>query len=222
MVDFPGGQNAFGIASTPADSIVQTPGENAVLIAHPHDQQVYYYKEGMAAPMGSFNNFQRAARAVLAVDRSLQETGPGQYETVGRLGEAGTYDVAFFMESPRVVHCFSVQVKPDRLAPDRIIPQTIAALLPNQVWKIGQSSTVKFLLTSSLTGEPLLGLTDIQTLALLAPGVWKVRNTAVELGAGVYSFEWTPPSGGAYYISLDANWLEHKLHPPAQLMLRLL
>ena len=30
VVDFPGGQNAFGIASTPADNIVQTPGENAV------------------------------------------------------------------------------------------------------------------------------------------------------------------------------------------------
>jgi len=222
VVDFPGGQNAFGIANTPADSIVQTPGENAVLVAHPVDRQVYYYKEGMAAPMGSFKNFQRSARAVLAVDRTLQETLPGQYETVGRLDEAGTYDVAFFMESPRVVHCFSVRVMPGLQTPRKDFPQVVAVLLPDQVWKTGQSSTVKFRLQSSLTGEPLQGFANIETLTVLAPGVWQARNTVVEIAAGVYSFEWTPPAGGAYFIRLDSEWDEHEVSPPTQLMLRVL
>jgi DNA-binding beta-propeller fold protein YncE len=42
--DFPGGQNppGRGTESTPADGIVQAPGEGAVLVANPEDQAVYF------------------------------------------------------------------------------------------------------------------------------------------------------------------------------------
>ena len=46
---------------------------------------VYYYKEGMAAPMGSFSNYGRRPRAVRVVDRSLREQSPGIYRTEARL-----------------------------------------------------------------------------------------------------------------------------------------
>ena len=37
---------------------------------------------------------------------------PGTYETVTRLGRPGRYEVVFFLESPRMVHCFQVEVRP--------------------------------------------------------------------------------------------------------------
>jgi hypothetical protein len=220
VVDFPGGQHAFGKSSSPADGIVQTPGENAVLVAHPVDRQVYYYKEGMAAPMGSFKNYDRAARAVLAVDRTLRETRPGQYETVGRLTQAGTYDIAFFLEAPRLVHCFPARVMPaSELAHEE--SETVAAeLLPDQAWQAGQSSVIRFRLKGARSGKPITGMVGMQTLTVLSPGFWKDRITATEVGDGVYSVEWLPPKSGAYFILLEADWDVHKLRKPAQLMLR--
>lgn len=42
----------------------------------------------------------------------LREGTGGTYEAVTRLGRAGRYEVAFFLGSPRLVHCFEVEVLP--------------------------------------------------------------------------------------------------------------
>jgi len=42
----------------------------------------------------------------------LRETDrPGTYETVARLGRPGRYELVFFVGSPRLVHCFQVEVR---------------------------------------------------------------------------------------------------------------
>ena len=58
LVDFPAGQNPPGRMSRTcwATSMIQAPGASAMLISNAVDQAVYYYKEGMAAPMGTFQD----------------------------------------------------------------------------------------------------------------------------------------------------------------------
>src|SRR5215207_109711 len=54
VTTFPGGQLTPAEAGAPAsaaDSIVPTPEGNSMLIANVADRQIYYYTEGMAAPM---------------------------------------------------------------------------------------------------------------------------------------------------------------------------
>jgi len=94
VVDFPGGQHPPGRLPrpTPAAGIVQAPGESAVLVANPEDQIIYYYKEGMAAPMGHFQNYGKQPLAALVVDRSLREVRPGVYETTVKMAGAGNYE----------------------------------------------------------------------------------------------------------------------------------
>ena len=115
VVDFPGGQKAFGAGAGPAAAagIVKAPGAGAVLVANPADRTVYYYKEGMAAPMGSFANYSRQPRAVLVLDRSLEERSPGVYETIARLRHPGTYDLAVFLDAPRLVDCLQLTIAAD-------------------------------------------------------------------------------------------------------------
>ena len=194
------------------------PGENAVLVAHPVDRQVYYYKEGMAAPMGGFRNFERSARAILAMDRSLREVSPGEYETTGRLGEAGTYDLAFFLESPRVIHCLEVRVT-QNLNQATKSPSLIVDLLSGQHIRSGKPSVVRFKLRASDSSPLLSGLTPIEALTVLSPGLWQKRQMIEEEGDGIYRFEWTPPTNGAYFVLLDANWKARGFEPPRQLML---
>ena len=115
VVKFPGGQNAP--ADSPvgasADVIVPAPEGNSVLVANPADRVIYYYSEGMAAPMGSFQNYRRNPRAVMVIDRSLREISSGVYSTTTKLPKSGIYDVAFLLDSPRVTHCFSAEAKPN-------------------------------------------------------------------------------------------------------------
>jgi len=115
IVDFPGGQNPPGKMSKPslATGIVQAPGTNAMLIANPLDKTVYYYREGMAAPMGNFSNYDREPIAVMAIDRSLREVSPGNYETVAKLRSSGMHDIAFFVDAPRFINCFRINILPD-------------------------------------------------------------------------------------------------------------
>lgn len=52
-------------------------------------------------------------KAPALLDLELREgERPGTYEALARMGRPGRYGVAFFLGSPRLVHCFEVEVQP--------------------------------------------------------------------------------------------------------------
>jgi YVTN family beta-propeller protein len=208
VFSFPGGQIPPAKASrlSPADAIVAAPGENAVLVANPMDKSVYYYKEGMAAPMGNFSNYGRETRAVLVVDRSLKERGsPGVYETTVRLRKPGDYDVVFLLDSPRLVHCFTAAVKPNpALEQKRKAGKlTVEHLVERRRVGVGANVSLRFRLTDQQTKAPISGLTDVEVLTNLMPGIWHKRHVASPKDDGVYVLDFVPPRPGLYYIYLQ-------------------
>jgi hypothetical protein len=222
-VDFTGGRHPLGKGSrpSPADSIVRAPGATAVLVANPADGVIYYYKEGMAAPMGSFTNYGREPRAVLVVDRSLRERSPGSYETVARL-EEGRYRVALFLDAPRTVHCFEVSVAADpELAAQRRReqPLKVEPRLPAAEVAAGEPVRLRFLLTDPATGEPRENLTDVSVLVFLSSGTWHRRHRARGVGGGLYEVEVVPPAGGTYRVAVEclSGRLPFHRSPPALL-----
>src|SRR5207253_3475892 len=56
---FPAGQKApkESPANSLADAVVPAPEDGSVLVANPADKMIYYYTEGMAAPMGTFQHY---------------------------------------------------------------------------------------------------------------------------------------------------------------------
>lgn len=213
VVDFPGGQRAPGEGVDPsrAVTIVQAPGSPAVLVANPADRIIYFYKEGMAAPMGSFQNYSRQPRAVLVVDRSLEERRPGEYETAVTLRRPGSYDVAFFLDAPRLVHCFELQVAADpELEQTRAAagpPVRIETLQAERQVTVGVPVELKFRLLDPKDGTPLGSLEDLKVLAFKGPGLWQQRTLAKNEGGGVYSTSLTPPEAGLYYVFLGSESL---------------
>jgi DNA-binding beta-propeller fold protein YncE len=196
--EFPGGQAAPGRASLP-DSIVVAPGGGAVLVANAADRAVYYYKEGMAAPMGHFSTYGRTPRGVLVLDRSLRERSPGIHETVARLPSPGKYDVAFLLDAPRMVHCFTIDVAEDSVprAGDRLVPELAD---PSLTLTAGRSSQVRIRLRDAATGEPWDEPGGVEVLAYLSPGIWQTRGRAEPDRDGVYTLDLTPPQAGVYSI----------------------
>jgi hypothetical protein len=211
---FPAGEKAPKLSSarSPADAIVTAPEEDSVLVANPADQMIYYYQEGMAAPMGSFQNYRRDPKALLVLDNSLVETDQGVYSTVIKLNGSGDYDVAFLLDSPRVVNCFNLKVVDD---PDRPTV-TEASMKIEPLWKeptarVGSSFKVRFKATYSGPGTPGQNIEDIGVLVFLAPGIWQYREVAKPMGGGVYEMDFVPPQPGIYYVyfqcpSLDIHY----------------
>lgn len=208
VTEFPGGQAAPGQGPTPvrADSIVLAPEGNSVIVANPVDRVLYYYSEGMAAPMGNFQNYRREPLAVLVVDRSLREIKPGVYSTTVKLPSSGRYDVAFLNDSPRVSHCFEISAEPNPALKEK---PAVALRIEHQVKElklpVGQEFTYRFKLIETATGNPKSDLKDVRVLTFLSPGVWQRRDIATSVGDGVYELKINVPQSGLYMLFVESS-----------------
>ena len=190
-----------------SDMIAPTPEGNAVMIANTPDQMIYYYVEGMMAPMGTFTNYKRRPRALLMLDRSLTETEPGVYSTLIKLPAAGRYDVPFVLAQPRVINCFQMDVGASPEGEKNAATSTVAVefLFKDKRFKPQDLSSLRIKLTDSITKQPLAGLKDVQVLVFEPPGIWQQRQFASEVEAGVYEIMQTFPHGGAYRVMLGIS-----------------
>ena len=206
-VSFVGGQSPPGRMDdpTPADSIVPAPGAGAMLVANPGDQSVYYYKEGLSAPMGTFSNYKRTPRAILVLDRSLrQREAPGVFETTARLGRPGEFDLVFVLNQPRIVHAFRFRVRPD---PDLEAARTrgkvdVRPLVASPRALAGKAFRPLFGITDRTDGTPRDGLEDVEILMYRLGGGWHERRSAREIAAGIYGADFTPEGPGVYDVCI--------------------
>ena len=207
ITEFPGGQGLPGEGSTPvrADSIVLAPEGNSVILANPVDKVIYYYSEGMAAPMGNFQNYRREPLAVLIVDRSLRETKPGIYSTTMKLPASGRYDVAFLTDSPRIAHCFETAADPNPLLKEE---SPVALRIEHQSrevqLQVGQNFPLRFKLIESKTNKAKDELKDVRVLTFLGPGTWQRRDIAKPLGDGMYEVTLNVPETGVYMVYVES------------------
>jgi DNA-binding beta-propeller fold protein YncE len=204
LLDFPGGQHPLGNGSRAslAASIVRSAEDNAVLVANPQDKAIYYYQEGMAAPMGQFNNYGQEPVAVQIVDRSLRESRPGRYRSTVRLPAAGHYSALLFINSPRVVHCFDVSIDPPVQQTPAIAapPSTrIESLTPDTIVRPRTAIRIAVRMLDGTTGQAVSNAQDAGVL-VVAAGVWQARQTLEYEGDGVYAVTLTPPAPGLYAV----------------------
>jgi YVTN family beta-propeller protein len=209
VTKFPAGQVAPSEGSTPAalaDSIITAPEPKSVIIANVADQQIYYYTEGMAAPMGNLQNYKRDPRAVLVADRSLREVKTGTFETFTRLPKSGAYDVAFLLDSPRITHCFETSAASNpSVEHERKAALGVEYLEREKPLRAGEPYKLRFRLTDTATGKPADGLTDVHVLVFLAPGVWQKRDFARGVGDGVYELNINAPQPGYYTVFVESR-----------------
>ena len=189
-----------------ADMIAPTPEGNAAMIANTPDQMIYYYVEGMMAPMGTLSNYKRRPHALLLVDRSLDEVAPGVYSTPFKLTRAGRFDVPFIVDQPRIVNCFQLEVAE---APGGNsqggISIAVEALFKGQRFKAQSATPLRFKITDPLTKQPIAGLTDVQVLVFEPPGIWQQRHFAKEVEAGVYEINQAFPRDGMYNVMVSVS-----------------
>ena len=208
IAKFPGGQNApadAAIESSLADMIVPAPEGDSVLVANPADRVIYYYSEGMAAPMGSFQNYRRKPRALMVVDRSLREITSGVYSTTTKLPKSGIYDVAFLLDSPRITHCFEAEAKPNPdVSKEKQVAIRVEYLSKDQL-RVGENYKLRFKIIDTATFKVKSDLKDVRVLTFLASATWQKRDFARPVGNGVYEVDIKVPQTGLYFVFVESR-----------------
>ncbi|MFQ5433328.1 MAG: YncE family protein [Anaerolineae bacterium] len=193
------GTAAFSAAAAPMQPIAD---ENAMLFVNPADRLTYYYSEGATAPLGSFQAHGRIPRAVQVANRSLMEVEQGIYAAQLRMPRSGDFQAVFFLQEPRVIHCFPFSADPNpayALDADDLLPQ-IAFLTAGQQPTAGQPFTLEIELTDPVTGLPIPDVNDLYALAS-NPAGWSSTFDATPVADGVYQIEITVPESGIYYVN---------------------
>ena len=173
-----------------------------VLIANPGDKSIYYYMAGMNAPMGTFTNYGRVPRAVAVVDRSIRETAPGVYSAKVKVPGSGRYQVAFQLDSPRVVHCFTFSAQADPSAADGAGNDELGLRVVSAAREVkaSQSLTIRVAIVDVRTNEPLSGVADLEVMATLPSGLRSERVAAVADGTGTYEAQLRFVTPGIYTV----------------------
>ena len=194
---FPPGQvKDLGIA----DALVPAVLEAAMLITSPADATVYYYMEGMNAPMGAFRNYGHEPRAVQIANRAMQEVEPGVYATIVKMPMAGKFEVAYLNETPNFLHCFAMDVETN---PNIVVEHKnldIEYLPRDQQVTAGETLKLRFRLTEPRSGLAQAGLEDVTIKYYRAPRFDQAQVLAKHVSDGVYEVDLPIKAAGAYYV----------------------
>jgi YVTN family beta-propeller protein len=183
-----------------ARGISNAVGESEVLTVNPVNKTTYFYMEGMNAPSGTFRGYGMSPRAVDTASRSLKETEPGVYTTRVRFPVAGRYDVAFFLDSPRIVHCFSADAEANPELRRARAGLVLEYLVEDRVVPAADNVPVRFRLADTLTGHGKEGIRDVTLVSFRTPGRDRRQTVARDQGDGVYEARLKLPTPGAYYV----------------------
>ena len=203
----PAGQRPPGTAAdiSIADSVVPSVKQAAAYIVNQAEGTVHYYMEGMAAPMGAFRNYGHEARAIEIVDRSLSEREPGVYVGRVKVPIEGSYDVAFMMDTPRFLQCFSAKVEPNPDIEVTTAPMNIEFLSTARRIPVGERTTVKFKLTDPRTTLPRHDIPDVKVLYYGSDGRGRTVVPAKSLGGGVYEADVKIDRMVTYYVFVGSQ-----------------
>jgi YVTN family beta-propeller protein len=187
-----------------ASSLAVSRDDNAVFVVNPVDNTTYFYAEGMNAPMSGYPNRGQVARAAMVIDRSLREVEPGLYSARIKLPAAGRFDVAFLLNQPNIIHCFTALVEPDKnLAQHPGVPK-VEFLLDKYTAKVGDPYVVRFRIVEGPGKTERSGVKDVQVRYFRAPTSRAQEVAALDVGDGVYEAPVTLDQSGAWYLHVRA------------------
>ncbi len=194
--------------------------DNSVFVVNPVDNTTYFYAEGMNAPMSGYNNRGHQARAAIVIDRSLREVAPGVYGSTVKLPAAGTFDVAFLLNQPQIIHCFSTDVA---ALPDAGLRKVVhAEFLGTERPLLQNSPFVAQVRILGEDGKPRPGLHDLSLRYFLAPSSLPRSLPLTEVGEGVYQASLELAEAGAWYLHVQSPRLGRKFAEDNYTSLRVL
>jgi YVTN family beta-propeller protein len=190
-----------------ADAMIPAAQDAAVLVASPADATVYYYMEGMNAPMGAFRNYGHKPRAVQIANRALKELEPGVYSTTVKVPMAGTFEIAFLNEAPQFLHCFTMEAAVNPKLERASDPVAVEYLNEREALVAGDEMKLRFRLYQPGSGKTFVDAGGVAVKYFRAPRFDLTEMVATHVGEGIYEATLPFRSAGSYYIYIAAPGL---------------
>jgi hypothetical protein len=132
----------------------------------------------------------------------MKEVEPGVYSGRVRIPVAGTYDVAFMLQQPPVLHCFTAQAAENPAIAKHVDPLKVEYQTVQRQYKQGETAVIRVRVTDPATGAPRTGLADLKAMAFVAPGRDRTEVATTEVGDGVYEARLKLGQAGGWYVHL--------------------
>ena len=187
-----------------ASSLAVSRDDNSVFVVNPVDNTTYFYAEGMNAPMSGYPNRGQVVRAAMVIDRSLREIEPGLYSTRIKLPAAGRFDVAFLLNQPNIIHCFTTLVEPDKNLKQLPGVPKVEFMLDTSTAALGQPYVVRFRIVQGQQKTQRSGVKDVLVRYFRAPTSRAQEMAALEVADGIYEAPVTLDQNGAWYLHVRA------------------
>ncbi len=185
-----------------ADAISPAALAAAVFVVSPGDNTVYYYMEGMNAPMGAFRNYGASPRAVNIADRAMKEVRPGVYASKIRLPSAGKYEVGYMNETPRFLHCFEMEARRNLKSVKDTNLYTVDYQTEARRIAAGQTVKLQFKINNAGSGKLMTSTDHVLVKYYRAPRFGMQEIVAEPLGDGMFQVNLKMKMAGAYYIQV--------------------
>ncbi len=185
----------------PSDLFATAVTEASTIIVSPGDANVFYYMEGMNAPMGSFGNYGHRPVSAIVADRTIKEASPGEYVSTVKIPADGSYQFILTLDSPQMIQCFdfAAALNPN-LARDELPLRIAYETRGGMLTPTGKEAKIRFTLNDTARGGAPYERDDVTVLTFRSPGQDRTEHTVKALGNGQFEFAFTPNTSGAYYI----------------------
>ena len=183
-----------------ADTVVASPVDAGVIALNPGEDRLFFYMEGANWPKGTFRSYGHSPRAITIVDRALREAEPGVYESEVKIPKAGTYNIAFVLEAPRMLHCFTMEAGVNPMLAEAEREPVVRLVNDKRAITAGQTEELRFRLWDPNVEEYIEGLQDVRVRYFRAPAMGRTEVGAEEVEPGVYAAEVNFRRPGAYYL----------------------
>ena len=190
-----------------ADTMTTASTDTSAFIVNPADNTTYFYMEGMNAPMSNYKSFGHVARAAKLVDRSLKEVEPGVYSTKVRLPVDGRFDVALMLDTPELVHCFSMSAERNP-SMHQVGSWGIEFVGEREAGVVGEKSALRFRIVDPVSEEIKQGVEDATVSWYRAPAFERRSAAATEVEPGIYEVQMEFAKAGAHYAFVQVPSLE--------------
>lgn len=202
VLTFPAGAKPPAETNTLLPSSLFAPAvkEASMLVVSPSDAAVYYYMEGMNAPMGNFQNYGHRPLSALITDRTIKEVSPGKYESRLKMPASGDFQLIMTMDQPDLIECFRFQADRNAYATTRDTMAEIAYLSRSgSRIGVGKPTTVRFTITEP-AADKQRALKGVRVTTFRAPGQDRREAAARHVGDNTYEITFTPSEAGVYYV----------------------
>lgn len=198
----------------PGDLVVLNPDGMSAMVAAQAEQLLYYYSEGMNAPMGNYQTYGKTPVGLAVLDRSLKRVSEGVYSTVVPLEAQGEVDLYVYLEQPvRMYGRFGLTVEADartKAERERAKPRAIPVLdAADPTFPVGQEFALDLHLVDPETKQRVTEEGSVRVLVTPRFGNEQFRRPATHLGNGTYRVMLTLPKTGTWL--LVAQCPEHNL-----------